>query len=54
VGYHESGVVSCTGLGDGVYRLEVSKMDNLVHGIRVTFLATEMNKEDELQIQNQV
>jgi|TARA_R110001592_G_scaffold45846_3_gene146324 hypothetical protein len=53
-GTYESGVVSCTGFGDGVYRLEVSKMDNLVHGIRVTFLATEMNKEDELQIQNQV
>lgn len=44
-GTYESGVVSSTGYGDGMYKLEVSKMDDMVHGIRVTFLQSE---EEEL------
>jgi hypothetical protein len=47
-GTYESGVVSSTGYGDGMYKLEVSKMDDMVHGIRVTFLQSEEEKEQEL------
>ena len=47
-GTYESGVVSSTGYGDGQYLLEISEMDGMVHGIRVTFLQSEEEREDEL------
>ena len=47
-GTYESGVVSSTGYGDGMYKLEVSKMDDMVHGIRVTLLQSEEEREEEL------
>jgi|TARA_R110000803_G_scaffold76504_1_gene141144 hypothetical protein len=39
-GVYDTGVVSSTGFGDGCYRLEISKMDGIVHGVRVTFIET--------------
>ena len=39
-GVYDTGVVSSTGFGDGCYRLEISKMDGIVHGVRITFIET--------------
>ena len=47
-GTYESGVVSSTGYGDGMYKLEICKMDDMVHGIKVTFLQSEEEREEEL------
>ena len=52
-GTYESGVVSSTGYGDGQYLLEISEMDGMVHGIRVTFLQDQEDLEDEEEYEDE-